>query len=116
MHSNQYHFLLFFSSQIIISYFWPHFLDSVYLFLFPSAQHLSFFPSLYSLLFTTHFVTVSFLLLQQSLIDCSFYSPYNHSELLADFIFLKGHAFQKSDCCALKPGFLFLFICNIVYF
>jgi len=114
----KYNFLLFFSFSIIISYFWPHFLDFVYLFLFPRAQHLSFLPPLYPFLFTTHLVIVSFLLLQQSLIDCSFYSPYNHSELLAHFIFLKGHAFQKSDYCALKPGFLFLFIHNkaIVYF
>lgn len=112
----KYHFLLFFCSPITISYFWPHFLDCVHLFLFPSAQHLIFFPSLYSFLFTTHFVIVSFLLLQQSLIDCSFYSPYNHLELLAHFVFLKGHAFRKSGYCALKPGFLFLFICNIVYF
>lgn len=114
----KYHFFLFFSSPIIISYFWSHFSDCVHLFLWPSTQHLSFFLSLYSFLFTTHFVIVSFLLLQQSLIECSFYSPYNHLELLADFIFLKGHAFQKSDYCALKPGFPFLFICNkdIVYF
>lgn len=118
----KYNFLLFFFFFLLFSN--HHFLLLATFFRLcssfpvPKCSTPQFFSFLVCILFTTHFVIVSFLLLQQSLIDCSFYRPYNHLQLLAHFIFLKGHAFQNLDYCALKPGFLFLFICNkgIVYF
>lgn len=118
MHSHQISFLtvLFLSNHHFL--FLATFFRLCSSFPIPKCSTPWFFSFLVFFFFTTHFVIASFLLLQQSLIDCSFYSPYNHFELLAHFIFLKGHAFQKSDYCAFKPGFLFLFICNkdTVYF
>lgn len=105
-------FLLFFTFPIIISYFWTSSLDYFHPFLFPNYSNvLGVF-----LLCIPFFLSYTFSLISSvsAKPDCSFYS--HTSTWSFHFNFFKGHTFQKLNYCALEPGFLFLFLCNIVYF